>query len=98
MKSPYRVAAGRANQKLRGPFTADGLQRLREAAMGNKAWLLSTGPKTAAGKAKVALNGRKHMKDEMSAREKRAAVADVDLLVGQLRRLRLTVNETIQSV
>jgi len=71
------------------------VRRLREAAVRNKAWLFSTGPKTTAGKAKVALNGRKHMKDEMSVREKRAAVADVDLLVSELRQLRMSAGEGI---
>ncbi len=57
MKSPARVAAGRRNRaKWRG-FSADGLERLREAACRNQPWGWSTGPRTAAGRQQSARNG-----------------------------------------
>ena len=61
---------------------------LREAALMNKPWELSTGPRTAAGKAVVAENGRKHRKGEISVRERRAAVADVSHLFAEMAALR----------
>src|SRR5688572_23871553 len=86
--SPARVAAGRRNRQLRGPLTVEGLRRLREAALRHKPWERSTGPRTPAGKAVVAENGRKHRRGAMSVRERRAAVADMNGMLAQMTELR----------
>ena len=91
MKSPARVAAGRRNRQLRGPLTDEGRRRLREAALATKPWKRSTGPRTAEGKAAVAENGRKHRKGEMSVREQRAALAEVNILFAEMATLRKSV-------
>ena len=57
--NPRRVEAGRRNWAKRKGFTPEGLARLREAALRNKPWKHSTGPKTAAGKAIVGRNWRR---------------------------------------
>jgi hypothetical protein len=59
LKNPARVAAGRVNRAKRRGYTPEGLERVRQAALRNKPWLHSTGPKTAAGKAKSAKNRRR---------------------------------------
>lgn len=56
--NPNRVAAGRRNRQLRKGLTPKGLATLRATALGNQPWKHSTGPRTAAGKAKSAANGR----------------------------------------
>lgn len=56
-KNPRRVEAGRRNHQLKGPLTDDGRQRLREAALRNRPWLRSTGPKTQIGKLRSSRNG-----------------------------------------
>ena len=56
--NPRRVEAGRRNQKKWRGFSADGLRRLRQAALDHRPWQHSTGPRTAAGKARSAANGR----------------------------------------
>ena len=53
--NPRRVAAGRLNRAKCQGLTEAGRQRLREAALANRPWQFSTGPRTAAGKA---LRGR----------------------------------------
>ena len=55
--NPKRVAAGRRNRLKRKGLTPEGRQRLREAALKNKPWLHSTGPKTPEGKMRAAQNG-----------------------------------------
>jgi hypothetical protein len=56
--SPRRVAAGKMNWARRGPLSAAGRERLRQAALRNKPWEYSTGPRTPAGRAKSAKNGK----------------------------------------
>src|SRR5258706_16479795 len=86
-KSPARVAAGRRNRQLRGPLTELGRRRLREAAQLHKPWEHSTGPRTEAGKAAVVANGRIRQKGELSARQKRADVAEVNASVARMKSL-----------
>jgi len=87
-KSVARVAAGQRNRQLRGPLSADARRRLREAALRLQPWRFSTGPKSVAGKAQVAMNGRGRCKGELSVRQQRAAVADVQALVVKMSGLR----------
>jgi hypothetical protein len=69
---------------LRGPLTPEGRQRLRQAALRDKPWRYSTGPRTEAGKAKVAANGRYAQKGERSVRQIRAGVADVWQMIREM--------------
>ena len=86
--NPRRVAAGRANWLKRRGFTAEGRQRLRELALVRRPWLHSTGPKTAAGKARVALNGKRRLGGEPSGREVRRQLAALGNLVAEMAELR----------
>ena len=52
-RNPLRVAAGKTNRQKRGPLTPEGKRRLRDAALHHQPWQYSTGPKTAAGKARA---------------------------------------------
>ena len=55
-----QIAANRANRRRWKGHTEDGLRRLRDAALRNKPWLRSTGPKTETGKQRSKLNALKH--------------------------------------
>jgi hypothetical protein len=72
IQNPRRVLAGRLNRRKRGEITAEGREKLRQTALRNKPWQFSTGPKTAAGKAVVARNGKARQKGPTSVREARA--------------------------
>jgi hypothetical protein len=61
---------------------------LRAAALVNRPWLHSTGPKTAEGKARVAENGRGRQAGEPSVRELRRELAAVGGLAAALAALR----------
>ena len=86
--SPARIAAGRRNRELRGPLSDAGRVRLREAALRNRPWEFATGPRTPAGRAKVALNGKRHRKGVLSARERRRLLKGVEALRVGLSALR----------
>ena len=86
--SPRRVAAGRRNRALRGPLSPEGRQRLREAARRGRPWRFATGPRTAAGKLRVAQNGRGRQVGEPSVRELRRQVAAVGGLAADMAALR----------
>ena len=58
--------------------------RLREAALKNKPWLQSTGPKTPEGKARAAQNGRHRQMDAMSRREIQAEVGELNALLTRM--------------
>jgi hypothetical protein len=89
--NPRRVAAGRLNRaKCRG-ITDAGRQRLRDAAFRNSPWLRSTGPRTAAGKARVAANGKAKQVDEVSRREVQRELAGVDDVIRRLAAIRRQV-------
>ncbi len=69
---------------LRGPITPAGRQRLRQAALKNKPWQYSTGPRSEAGKARSADNGRWRQQGDKSIRQAEAAVADVRRMIAQM--------------
>ena len=73
---------------MRGPLSPDSRERLRRAAVANRPWLHSTGPKTAAGKARVALNGKRRLGGEPSARELRRQLVALGSLVAEMAALR----------
>ncbi len=58
-KNPRRQAAGKRNQALRRGLSDAGRDRLREAALSHRPWELSTGPRSVAGKAIAAANGKR---------------------------------------
>jgi hypothetical protein len=88
VKSPARVAAGKRNRQFRGALTDDGREKLREAARRHQPWKFSTGPRTPAGKARVALNGRARQKGKYSVRQKRALTAEASALINRMAALR----------
>jgi hypothetical protein len=60
---------------LRSGFSSAGLERLRQAALANRPWEHSTGPRTPEGKARAARNARVLQKGRQSVRELRADIA-----------------------
>lgn len=76
-KNPKRVAAGIRNRAKRKGLTPAGRERLRTAALGHRPWEHSTGPKTAAGKATAAANGKRRQLGPVSVRELRAELKDL---------------------
>jgi hypothetical protein len=69
-------------------LTPEGRERLRQSALVNRPWLHSTGPKTAAGKARVAENGKIRLGGAPSAREVRRQLAAVGGLAANMAALR----------
>ena len=88
LRSAARLAAGKRNRLLRGALSPAGRQRLRDAALREHPWEYSTGPRTAAGKAAVANNGRKSQKGTTSVRQQRAAMSQAMAMASKLRKLR----------
>ena len=86
--NPKRVAAGRLNRAKRRGLSADGRERLRQAALANQPWKSSTGPKSIEGKAASAANGKARQKGPQSVRELRAEMASIHDLVGQMQAMR----------
>src|SRR5690242_5502775 len=82
--NPRRVAAGKLNVLKRKGFTPAGLERVRQAALANRPWQYSTGPRTPAGKARSASNGRARQKGARSVRELRAELAEFLTLVQEM--------------
>lgn len=82
--NPRRAAAGKKNRAKRKGLTPEGRQRLRDLAIENKPWAKSTGPKTAAGKAQAAANGKRRQADRLSVRELRSKLAAIGELVRAL--------------
>ena len=95
--SPARSAAGKANRARRGPLTAEGRQALRQAALRNKPWLASTGPRTAEGRKQAARNGKVRQKGAMSVRELQASLAGEVGVLDELRRARRLVAGLLAS-
>ena len=65
-------------------FSPEGLERLRAAAKATRPWERSCGPRTAAGKARSAQNGRLRQKGEKSVRELRAELASLFTLIHEM--------------
>jgi hypothetical protein len=93
--NPKRVAAGRRNRLKRRGLSDAGRQRLRDAARANKPWLHSTGPRTAAGKAQAALNGKLRQLDAMSVREVRGEFSGLNNVIEQLAALRRQIRDNV---
>ena len=82
--NPRRVAAGKLNRTKRSPLTAAGVERLRQAALANKPWAKSTGPRSPAGKARSAANGLKRSVGAESLRAARRDAASLCDLFGAM--------------
>jgi hypothetical protein len=89
--NPRRVAACRLNRAKRKGLTPEGREKLRNAALQNRPWRFSTGPQTPAGKAKVALNGKKRQLGPRSVREVRADLAGLRALLDDMQAARAAV-------
>jgi hypothetical protein len=89
--NPRRVAAGRLNQLKRRELTAEGRERLRQSALAHRPWLSATGPRTTAGKARAAANGRFRRVGELSERQLQAMLAGLGRLATDMAALRRSV-------
>jgi hypothetical protein len=83
-RSPRRVAAGRENRKGRGPLSDEARERVRAKIQQTKPWLWATGPRTPEGKTRVADNGRRAQKGEISVPQRRALLAEVRSLLHEI--------------
>lgn len=81
ISNPKRVLAGRSNRMKRGPLSLETMHRMRDAINRKKPWQLSTGPRTPAGKAKVARNGKVRQINPRSIREIRADISGIMCLI-----------------
>jgi hypothetical protein len=73
--NPGRVAAGQLNRAKRQGLSPAGRERLRQAALLHRPSRFSTGPRTAAGKARVTAACRARKRGPLSVRELRAELA-----------------------
>jgi hypothetical protein len=80
-----QAVAGDSNGAGRGGLTPEGRERLRQAARRHRPWRYATGPRTAEGKAKVALNGKARQLGPVSVRELRAQLAELRVLARDMR-------------
>jgi hypothetical protein len=76
------------NRQKRGEITPAGREKLRQTALRNRPWMLSTGPKTAHGRAAVARNGKARQQGATSVREARREARAVRDLIRDLREAR----------
>ena len=95
VSNPRRVAAGRRNQAKRRGLSPEGRERLRAAALRHKPWQHSTGPKTPAGKAQAALNGKKRQRGLLSVREIKADLEDYQALLTEMNESREMIMEVV---
>jgi hypothetical protein len=93
---PRRVVAAKANRAKRRGLTPEGRRRLREAALANKPWEHSTGPRTPEGKLQAVRNGKVRQTGPVSTRELKAMVSRAAGLVAQLVEARRLVLEQLE--
>ena len=84
-KDPKRVLVGRQNRMKWKGLTPQGREMLRQSALLHQPWRCSTGPRTPAGKAQAALNGKRRQLGDRSVREIKAYLADVRSLLREMR-------------
>jgi hypothetical protein len=84
--------AGRLNRAKRKGLTPQGRERLRQAALKNRPWRFATGPRSPAGKARVALNGKTRQKGPLSVREIKRDLAGLLGLLADMRANRRVVD------
>lgn len=95
ISNPKRVLAGRSNRMKRGPLPLESIYRMRDAINRNKPWKRSTGPRTPAGKAIVARNGRVRQINSRSIREIRADISGIMCLIEANRKSREAVLKSV---
>jgi hypothetical protein len=66
-------------------LSPQGREKLRQSALLSQPWRFSTGPRTPAGKAQAALNGKRRQLGIRSVREIKADLANVRNLLGEMR-------------
>jgi hypothetical protein len=74
----------RQSDLRRRKFSAEGLERLRVAALANRPWEKACGPISPKGKRESAKNGRYRQRGEKSRRELRVELAGVMSLIHQM--------------
>ena len=87
--NPKRVAAGKRNVMRRKGLSTTGRDRLRQAALRDRPWLHSTGPRSAAGRSQSVVNGKRRQLGPVSTRELKAELTAVWSLIHELRDLRV---------
>lgn len=87
-KNPKRVAAGKLNRAKRKGLSPQGRERLREAALKNRPWRFSTGPRSIDGKTRAARNNKVQQKGPLSVRELRSGLAELRALAADMREVR----------
>jgi hypothetical protein len=87
-KDPKRVLVGRQNRMRWKGLSPQGREKLRQSAFLHQPWRFSTGPRTPAGKAQAALNGKRRQLGIRSVREIKADLADVRSLLREMRESR----------
>ena len=95
--NPRRVAAGKLNRAKRKGLTPEGRERLRQAALKNRPWQFSTGPRTPEGKAKAALNPQKQQLGPLSVRAIKRGLADLRALAQEMRDSRRLVGKVAST-
>ena len=77
-------------------MTAAGREKLRQTALKHQPWRFSTGPRTPEGKAKVAMNGKRQQRNELSVREMRRELSDAGSTLERLAAARQRALDAIQ--
>src|SRR6516164_6534235 len=84
-KDPKRVLVGRQNRMRWKGLSPQGREKLRQSAFLHQPWRFSTGPRTPAGKAQAALNGKRRQLGIRSVREIKADLTEVHSLLREMR-------------
>ena len=92
-KNPRRVAAGKRNRQLRGDISPAGIESLRQTALKNKPREKSTGPTTAAGKARLAESVSKRRSRPDADRGLEAELQAASQLLREMTKLRRSLKE-----
>lgn len=95
---PRRQATGRKSRAMRGEVSEAGRASLREAIQKSQPWTKSTGPRTPAGKARSALNGKRRQKGLVSVRELRRYRDTLRERLLPLKKARQILDAVLQSV
>ena len=96
--NPRRVIAGIANFRKRRGLTPEGRLKLQEAARFHQPWVDSTGPRSAEGKANVALNGRKTKRGYTGVRAMRREISSVNAMICQMQGTRAEVISALSKL
>ena len=95
-RNQRRRETNRRNRRKRKGLTPAGREKLRQTALKHQPWRFSTGPRTPEGKAKVALNGKKQQRDELSIREISREVGEAGNMVDCLAAARQQALDAIR--